>query len=113
MFEAFLSELDEADAAVMRHVVDHVAASVPEATEGRSYGLAAFLYHGKPLLGLAARANGLSLYPMSGAVVGAMATELRGRAVSKGTVRFTSDDPLPDEVLDRMVALRRAEIDGV
>jgi uncharacterized protein YdhG (YjbR/CyaY superfamily) len=32
--------------------------------------------------------------------------------VSKGTLRFTPDKPVPDEVLERLVRARLAEITG-
>lgn len=40
------------------------------------------------------------------------ADDLDGYGLSKGTIRFTADRPLPDDVVTRVVELRRAEIDG-
>jgi uncharacterized protein YdhG (YjbR/CyaY superfamily) len=44
-------------------------------------------------------------------VVDAVAPELEGYSLSKGTIRFSPEQPLPTGVVDRVVELRRAEID--
>jgi uncharacterized protein YdhG (YjbR/CyaY superfamily) len=43
-------------------------------------------------------------------VVDAVAPKLGGYSLSKGTVRFTPDSPVPDDVVADMVRLRMAEI---
>ena len=45
-------------------------------------------------------------------VVDAVAGRLTGFALSKGTIRFTAAEPLPDDVLRDLVRLRQAEIEG-
>ncbi|MEV7132564.1 hypothetical protein AB0N24_06700 [Arthrobacter sp. NPDC093128] len=40
----------------------------------------------------------------------AVASQLDGYSLSKGTIRFTPDHPVPDDVLEEIVRLRRAEI---
>ena len=65
---------------------------------------------GKPLIGVAAAARHLSIFPFSPKVVDAVAPRLEGFSLSKGTVRFTPDHPVPDEVVEEMVRLRLAEI---
>ena len=42
-----------------------------------------------------------------------VAPELAGFSLSKGTIRFTGEHPLPVEVLDRIIRLRAAEIEQV
>lgn len=112
MFDEDLSGLtaDERDA--LKAVIDHVAAVAPDAVAGRSYGLPAFRYHGKPLLGFAAAKGHLSLYPFSPQVLEAVAPQLDGYELSKGTLRFTEDRPVPAQVVTEMVRRRMAEIDG-
>jgi uncharacterized protein YdhG (YjbR/CyaY superfamily) len=55
-------------------------------------------------------AQHLSVFPFSPAVVEAVAADLEGFSLSKGTIRFTVDRPIPDGVLERVVRLRRAEL---
>ena len=67
---------------------------------------------GRPLVGVTAAAKHLSLFPFSPAVVEAVAPDLEGFSLSKGTIRFTVDRPVPDPVLERVVSLRLAELRG-
>lgn len=82
-----------------------------EAEEGQSYGAPAFRYRGRPLLGFAAHRTHLAIYPFSPAVVEAVADRLPGYPLSKGTIRFSADRALPDDVLADIVRMRMAEID--
>lgn len=66
---------------------------------------------GRPLLGITAAAKHLSVFPFSPAVVEAVAPDLTGHSLSKGTIRFAVDQPIPDEVIERIVTLRRAELE--
>jgi uncharacterized protein YdhG (YjbR/CyaY superfamily) len=45
-------------------------------------------------------------------VVTAVAGDLAGFSLSKGTIRFTPERPVPDPVIERIVGLRLAEITG-
>lgn len=83
-----------------------------DVTEGLSYGMPAFLYRGKGILSTVQAKTHLSLFPFSGSVVGEVAADLAGFSLSKGTIRFSLEQPLPPEVIDRVIELRRAEIDA-
>jgi uncharacterized protein YdhG (YjbR/CyaY superfamily) len=91
----------------VRAVVARVAA---EAEEGKSYGMPAFLYAGRPLLGLRAAKKHLSLFPFSPAAIEAVRDRLQGFDVSKGTIRFSPEHPVPEDVLSDIVAARKREI---
>jgi uncharacterized protein YdhG (YjbR/CyaY superfamily) len=86
---------------------------VPEAVEGRSYSMPALLYQGKGLMATMRTAKHLALYPFSGKVVARVADRLPGFSLSTGAIRFSVGQPVPDDVLDDVVRLRAAEIDGV
>lgn len=110
MFDDDLRDLDDEQRAALQAVIAHVATVAPDATEGRSYGLPAFLYDDRPLLGFAATRRHLSLYPFSPAVIDAVRDRLGGYALSKGTVRFTPDRPVPTDILTEMVQRRLGEL---
>jgi uncharacterized protein YdhG (YjbR/CyaY superfamily) len=108
---AYVESLPPPQREVLQRVVDAARRAAPDAEEGRSYGMAALRLAGKPLVGVTAAARHLSLFPFSPAVVEAVAPDLEGYSLSKGTIRFTVDRPLPDGVVERVVDLRRAEIE--
>ena len=85
---------------------------VPDADEGVSYGMPALRYRDSPLVSVMAAKGHIGLYPFSPAVVSAVEGELEGYSWSKGTIRFTPEHPLPDSLVDRIILLRRDEIDA-
>jgi uncharacterized protein YdhG (YjbR/CyaY superfamily) len=91
----------------VRSVVGQVA---PEAEEGRSYGMPAFIYEGRPLLGFREAKKHLSVFPFSPEAVEAVKDRLHGFDISKGTIRFTPESPLPDDVLADLIRARMREI---
>lgn len=105
-----LAALDEPERGCLQGVIAVARRVVPEAEEGRSYGMPALKVDGKPLIGVVAAAKHLSIFPFSPEVVDAVAPRLAGFSLSKGTVRFTPDHPVPGEVVEEMVRLRLAEI---
>ncbi|WP_457948653.1 iron chaperone [Pseudarthrobacter sp. alpha12b] len=105
-----LAALDEPDRSCLQHVVRIARSLAPGATEGMSYGMPALKLDGKPLVAAVAAAKHLSIFPFSGAVVEAVADRLEGYSLSKGTIRFTADHPVPDDVVKDIVRLRMAEI---
>jgi len=102
--------MDPAVRALFDHINRLALEEVPDARPGASYGMPALMLGGKALIAVKAATRHLSLYPFSGTVVEAVRDELAGHALSKGTVRFSVDNPLPDEVVRRIVRLRAAEI---
>lgn len=63
-------------------------------------------------LAVVAAAKHLSLYPFSGSIVAAVADQLEGYSLSKGTIRFSPEQPVPDAVIRQILQLRIAEIRG-
>ena len=86
-----------------------IRAAVPKAEEGISYGLAAFRLNGRPLVAFGASANHCAFYPMSSTTVEAFKDQLKGFETSKGTIRFSPDNPLPTALVKKLVKARVAE----
>ena len=105
-----LAALHEPDRDCLQHVVELARSLAPDATEGMSYGMPALKLDGKPLIAAVAAAKHLSIFPFSSAVVEAVAGRLEGYSLSKGTIRFTADHPVPEDVVKDIVRLRMTEI---
>ena len=106
----YLAGLSPGDRAALERVRAVVVGTVPEAEEGRSYGMPAFIYAGRPLLGFRAAKQHLSIFPFSPAAIDAVRDRLGDFDVAKGTVRFTADSPVPEDVLALLVRAREQEI---
>ena len=84
------------------------AAAPPEATEAIGYGIPMFRYKGG-LVAFAAFKKHCSFFPMSLAVIRSFKNDLANYDVSKGTIRFPLDKPLPATLVKRLVKARVAE----
>lgn len=107
----YVASLDGPERAIVGRLLDRVPTLVTDVEEGRSYGLAAYRYRGRPLLAVTAGER-CTAYPFSAEVTAAVLATLDGFDATKGGIRFTVDRPLPDAALDALVAGRRAEIDA-
>ncbi|WP_036961812.1 iron chaperone [Promicromonospora kroppenstedtii] len=112
-FTRYIAGLDGPAKDAVEHIRSRALELVPDADEGMSYGMAALRYRGSPLISARATAKHIGLYPFSPPAIDALAPDLAGFSTSRGTVRFTPDNPLPDDVLDRLVLFRRDEIDAM
>jgi uncharacterized protein YdhG (YjbR/CyaY superfamily) len=111
VFTDLIDGTDGATKVALREVLERGLAAAPEAVEDLSYGTPALRYRGRPLIGVKVSAKHLSLFPFSPDVVAAVSGELAGFSLSKGTIRFTGDRPVPPGTLDRIIGLRLAEIE--
>jgi uncharacterized protein YdhG (YjbR/CyaY superfamily) len=84
---------------------------IPDAEQGISYGMPAFRMQGKTVAGFAAFKYHLSYLPHSGTVLGQLADELAGYTMTKGSLHFPVDRPLPMAVVKRLIAVRLSEAD--
>jgi uncharacterized protein YdhG (YjbR/CyaY superfamily) len=110
--ESFLAGLPVDVRAALEHLRSVIRAAVPEATESVSYGVPAFKYRGRPLVSYGATKTHCAFYVQSPAVMAAHASALAGYDTSKGTVRFQTDTPLPDDLVTTLVRARMAETDA-
>src|SRR5450759_1264346 len=113
----FMESIDDALAGLpqpehdaLQRVIDLARRVAPHAIDGVSYGVPALKVAGKPLIGVSASAHHLSIFPFSPAAIDVVRTELDGFSVSKGTIRFTAEPPIPEALIEPLVASRLAEI---
>ena len=110
--QQYLSWQDDEPRAALDGLRAAIAAAAPDATEGISYSMAAFLLGGKGLVCYAAFKDHYSLFPMSKQVVADNLEALGPRATGKGTIRFAYDERLPVTLVKRIVKARLAEVEA-
>lgn len=106
--EEYLSALPEDKRAVLEELRETIRSAAPMATEKISYGMPAFHHRGN-LVYYAAFKEHCSFFPASKKVVADHAVDLAGYEMSKGTIRFPVDKPLPAKLVKQMVKERVAE----
>lgn len=96
----------------LEHVIAVAREVAPDVTEGESYGMPALLYRGKGFIAAMEAKQHLGLYPFSGSVLPSLAAELGGFEWSPGALQFTAEHPVPDDLLRRILAERKSQIDA-
>jgi uncharacterized protein YdhG (YjbR/CyaY superfamily) len=102
----YLDRLDEPKRSTLSRLRRDVLAVVPDAEQGISYAVPGFKVAGKTIAGFAAFKNHLSYLPHSGSVFHELAEELAGYGKSSGALRFPVDQPLPPELVEKLIAVR-------
>lgn len=101
--DEYLAQIPAEKRATLEHLREQIKEMLPQATEAISYGLPTFKVDGKAVIGFAANKNDYSLYPFSGSAGAVFTEELAGRMLTKGSIHFTPDDPIPEDTLRRII----------
>jgi uncharacterized protein YdhG (YjbR/CyaY superfamily) len=106
--DEYLAVLSDDKRAALEELRTTIRAAAPEAEECISYQVPAFRQNGM-LVGFGATANHCAFYLMSSSTVEAHNDELEGYDTSKGTIRFQAANPLPADLVRKLVKARIAE----
>lgn len=109
--DAYLASLPAGQRAALQDLRETIAGAAPMAVEAISYGIPAFRYRGRPLVWYVAAKAHCSFFPTA-EVIDAHRAELAGFGLSKGTIRFTPDRPLPKDLVATIVRDRVTQLDA-
>lgn len=79
---------------------------LPNAQEKISYAKPTFYEPGRDLVYFGANAHDIALYPTSGPLAAIAPAKITPYLHSKGAIRFSFDQPLPEDLIAELVALR-------
>ncbi|HEV2976785.1 MAG TPA: DUF1801 domain-containing protein [Casimicrobiaceae bacterium] len=82
---------------------------VPDAEECISYRIPAFRLNGVVVAGFCATTKGCSYFPFSGSTLKTLARDLSRYDQTKGSLHFSSDEPLPTALVRKLIKVRVAE----
>lgn len=104
--DAYLADLDETKRATLNQLRGDILAVIPQAEQCISYAMPGFKVNGKTIAGFAAFKRHLSYLPHSGSVFQELEAELAGYQKTSGSLHFPIDEPLPPELVGRLIAVR-------
>lgn len=107
--DEYLTRTKPGQRVALEKLREAVHAVAPGVEEYIGYGLAGFKLNGRPLVYFGAWENHCALYAASPAVQKKFQKELKDFEVSKGTIRFTPEKPLPAALVKKLVKARIAE----
>jgi uncharacterized protein YdhG (YjbR/CyaY superfamily) len=109
--DAYLATLPADQREALQRLRSQVARLVPNAVETISYGMPAFRLHGRGLVWYAGWKSHCSIYPLTDSFLEAHAEALKGYRRTKGSLHFTPDSPLPEDLVERLVEERLADLE--
>lgn len=86
-----------------------VLAAAPDAQEGIAYDMPAYRLGGRFMCSIGAYAKWDSLFPASDEIVACFGDEVAPYVKGRGTLQFPLKAPLPLDLIDRIVRIRRQE----
>ena len=108
--DSYLASVEEPKRATLEVLRRAILDVVPDAEQCISYGMPAFKVHGKTVAGFAAFKDHLSYLPHSGSVLGELGDDLAGYQSTKGSLHFAIDQPLPDDLVRRLVETKMRQL---
>ena len=103
--DAYLAPLPATDRDALERVRTVALKAAPKATQRVSYGVVV-LASGGDLLAFGAATSHMSLYTMSPPLIETMEEDLERFTVSGSTIQFTSEQPLPANLIQKIVRAR-------
>jgi uncharacterized protein YdhG (YjbR/CyaY superfamily) len=100
--DAYLDVLPEKQRLALAHLRQIIRETAPTSEEVISYGMPAYKYHGM-LVYFAAFKKHCSLFAVNN---DAFEEELQDYKTSKGTIQFSPEKPIPDDLVKRIVQFR-------
>lgn len=107
--DEYLAALPPDRRAAMEGLRAAIRAAAPDAIESIAYQMPAFRIGGRFLVSYAAYKHHHSLFPLSERVEAELGPALARYAHGKGTLRFPADEPVPLDLVARIVGTRLAE----
>lgn len=109
--DAYLAEFDGEVRARLDEMRSVIRAAAPDAVESMAYGMPAYKLDGKPLVYFAGYAKHVGFYATPNGHE-AFAEEFSRYTQGKGSVQFPHTEPLPVDLVRRVVEFREAAVRG-
>jgi uncharacterized protein YdhG (YjbR/CyaY superfamily) len=97
--------------ATLKKLRQTIKAAAPKATESLSYGIVGYKLQRKRVVYFGYWKAHSAVYGLGSSVIDAHAAELKDYLLSKGTIQFPADKPLPYRLVTKLVKARIAEIE--
>jgi uncharacterized protein YdhG (YjbR/CyaY superfamily) len=107
--DEYLARVSPDQRALLQKLRKTIHAVAPKAEECISYGIPAFRLNGRSLVLFGAWASHCSFYPGSSTTLKKFRSDLKSFQITKGTIRFSPDNPLPLALVKKLVKARIAE----
>ncbi|MDQ2674182.1 MAG: DUF1801 domain-containing protein [Chloroflexota bacterium] len=109
--DEYMATLPEDRRAAMEQLRVTIRAAAPQTTEAISYNMPAFRLDGRFFVSYEAYKRHYSLFPWTDAMLAELGDAIQPYAVGRGTLRFPSDQPIPLDLVRRIIEVRLRDFD--
>ena len=110
--DEYITKVNSDQRATLEKLRRTILAAAPGAEECISYGIPAFRLNGRSLVFFGAWANHCAFYPGNSVTLKTFRNDLKAFQISKGTIRFSPEKPLPAALVKKLVKARMVEVKG-
>src|SRR5437870_11164901 len=110
--DEYLASVNANHRDALQKIREAIHAAAPGAEECISYGIPAFRLNGRSLVFFGAWANHCAFYPGNSVTFKKFRNDLKAFHISKGTIRFSPEKPLPAALVKKLVKARMGEVKG-
>ena len=107
--DEYLSVLSGYERNELQRIRNIIKSIIPDINERISYKICVFSVK-KDLVGFASQKNHLSFYTMSPQLIKKMTDDIHGLKLYRATIHFTPQDPLPKQLIQKIIKARLKEI---
>lgn len=107
--DEYVAAQPEAVRAILDRVRRAIRKALPDADETISYDMPTYKRNGETVVHFASWKKHYSLFAATSSIVTAFGDELRAYEIEKGTIRFPLAEPVPEDLIERIVAFRANE----
>ncbi len=108
VIDEYIAEFPDETRTLLEQIREIIRSVAPDATETISYAIPTFDLNGKHLVHFAGFAKHVGFYPVPSGMA-AFEEELKAYKHGKGSVQFPLDEPLPTDLIRRIVEFRVEE----
>ena len=108
--DGYLASVEEPKRSTLEALRRSILEAAPDAEQCITYGMPGFKVRGRTIAGFAAFTDHLSYLPHSGSVLGELGDEVAGYRTTKGSLHFPVDQPLPDQLVRRLVETKMRQL---
>lgn len=110
VIDEYLDKLEKPQREALERIRKIAKEEVPEAVDTMGYGMPVMRYKHRYMLGFCNFKNHLSIFPATEPIA-AMKDKLSDFKIAKGTIQFTIDKPIPEDILREIVRLCKERIE--
>ena len=105
----YLEAVAEPSRAALQALRQTIKEAIPDSVEVISYQVPTFKFQSRPVVAYGATETGCTFYVMSTDVFNSFKSQLTGFKTGKGSVRFDPENPIPADLVQKIVKARVAE----